>query len=80
MKVKVIQCESGSILYKGTEGVVVRTTENSLRLIGRNNSERNNQLWTINEEGGMYLLKQGQSWTRVSFLLIGGIFKVSVNI
>lgn len=80
MKVKIIQCESGSISYKSTEGAAIRTTENSLRLIGRNDNERNTQLWCINEEGKMYLLKQGRSWTRISFLLVGEVFKVSVNI
>jgi hypothetical protein len=80
MKVKVIQCESGRVAYKGTKGVVVTTTEKSLRLIGRNDNECNYQLWRINEEGEMYLLEQRQPGARVSFWAVGGIFKISVSI
>jgi len=80
MKVRIIQCESGRVSYKGTKGVVVTTTEKSLRLIGRNNNECNYQLWSINEEGKMHLLEQRQPGCRVSFWAVGNVFKISVSI
>jgi hypothetical protein len=79
MKVKTIQCESGRVSYECTKGGVITTTKNSLRLIGRDDNTRNNQLWSIDEEGKMYLLEQGRSRTRISFWLIGSAFKVSVS-
>lgn len=80
MKVKIIQCESGRVSYKDTKGGVITTTEKSVRLIGRNDNERNNQLWSINEEGKMYLLAQGECGSRISFWSIGNVFKISVGI